>query len=50
MVDRTEMMTKAAAWMQACGWRRKLAKEREFARELLGHASIELRVLNGPNG
>jgi len=34
----------------ARGWRRKLANEREFARELLEHASIELRVLNGPNG
>ncbi|HVO22042.1 MAG TPA: hypothetical protein VMW56_00275, partial [Candidatus Margulisiibacteriota bacterium] len=28
MIDRTELMAKAVAWMQARGWKRKLAKQR----------------------
>ena len=30
MIERDQLMAKAAAWMQARGWKAKLAKNREY--------------------
>ncbi len=38
-------MTKAAAWMQARGWKEKLAKRRGYEQSLFEHSLIELDVL-----
>jgi len=38
-------MIGAAAWMQARGWRSKLAKRREYEQSLFEHSLIELDVL-----
>lgn len=32
--DRQEILTRAAAWMHARGWKEKLAKRRDFAESL----------------
>jgi hypothetical protein len=42
MIDRAEIMTKAAAWMQARGWQRKLAKKRGRGQGLFEHTRIEV--------
>ncbi|HXG53722.1 MAG TPA: hypothetical protein VNN77_20150 [candidate division Zixibacteria bacterium] len=44
-MDRREIMTKTAAWMQARGWKQKLAKRREHEQSLFEHSLIELDVL-----
>jgi hypothetical protein len=44
-MDRQEIMTKAAAWMQARGWKEKLAKRRGYEQSLFEHSLIELDVL-----
>lgn len=38
-------MTRAAAWMQVRGWKRKLAKRQEYEQSLFEHSLIELDVL-----
>ncbi|HXF93530.1 MAG TPA: hypothetical protein VNK46_12290 [Nitrospiraceae bacterium] len=38
-------MTRAAAWMQARGWKQKLAKKRDHEQSLFEHSVIELDVL-----
>jgi hypothetical protein len=37
MIERRELMAKAAAWMQARGWQRKLAKQRGREQSLFEH-------------
>jgi four helix bundle protein len=37
MTERTELIAKAAAWMQARGWQRKLAKKRGREQSLFEH-------------
>jgi hypothetical protein len=44
-MDRHEIMTKAAAWMHARGWKEKLAKHRDYEQSLFEHSLIELDVL-----
>jgi hypothetical protein len=44
-MDRTELITKAAVWMQAREWRSKLAKRRGYEQSLFDHSLIELDVL-----
>jgi hypothetical protein len=39
------IMARAAAWMQARGWKGKLAKRRGFEQSLFEHSLIELDVL-----
>jgi hypothetical protein len=38
-------MRRAASWMQARGWKPKLAKRRSFEQSLFEHSLIELDVL-----
>ncbi|WP_447973985.1 hypothetical protein [Nitrospira sp. Kam-Ns4a] len=40
-------MTQATAWMQARGWKQKLAKKRGSEQSLCEHSLIELDVLGG---
>ena len=44
MMERSEVMAKAAAWMQARGWRRKLAKKRGGEQSLFEHTLIEINL------
>jgi hypothetical protein len=44
-MDRHEIITKAGAWMQARGWKEKLAKRRGYEQSLFEHSLIELDVL-----
>lgn len=44
-MERHEVMTRAATWMQARGWREKLAKRRGYEQSLFEHSLIELDVL-----
>lgn len=44
-MDRSELMITAATWMQARGWKRKLAKRRGQEQSLFEHSLIELDVL-----
>lgn len=44
-MERSELMAKAAAWMQARGWKQKLAKRRGQEQSLFEHSLIELDVL-----
>ncbi|MFQ5802014.1 MAG: hypothetical protein ACE5JQ_03845 [Candidatus Methylomirabilales bacterium] len=44
-MKRQDIMTRASAWMQARGWKRKLAKRREYEQSLFEHSLIELDVL-----
>ena len=48
MIERRELIAKAAAWMQARGWKRKLAKRRGREQSLLDHTFIEIDVLRQP--
>lgn len=43
-MDRQELMTKAANWMLAKGWKQKLAKRQDFEQSLFEHSLIELDV------
>jgi hypothetical protein len=45
MIERTELIAKAAAWMQARGWKAKLAKKRGGEQSLFEHALIEIEAL-----
>jgi hypothetical protein len=45
MIERSELMVKAAAWMQARGWKAKLAKKRGREQSLFEHTLIEIDVL-----
>ena len=45
--DRQGILTKAAAWMQARGWKGKLAKRRGYAQSLLEHGLMEREVVPG---
>ncbi len=45
MIDRAEVVATAAAWMQARGWKRKLAKQRGREQSLFEHTLIEIDVL-----
>ena len=47
MIDRTELMAKAAAWTQARGWKGKLAKKRGREQGLFEHTWIEVAVSAG---
>jgi hypothetical protein len=44
-MDRTELLTAAAKWMQARRWKEKLAKRRGYEQSLFEHSLIELDVL-----
>ncbi len=44
-MDRRDVMSSAAAWMQTRGWKGKLAKRRGFEQSLFEHSLIELDVL-----
>lgn len=44
-MDRRDVMSSGAAWMQARGWKGKLAKRRGFEQSLFEHSLIELDVL-----
>ncbi len=44
-MDRRDVVSSAAAWMQARGWKGKLAKRRSFEQSLFEHSLIELDVL-----
>lgn len=44
-MDRSELLSKAMSWMQARGWRHKLAKRRGYEQSLFEHSLIELDVL-----
>lgn len=41
-MDRSDLMAWAATWMQARGWKRKLAKKRDYEQSLFEHSLIEL--------
>jgi hypothetical protein len=43
-MERQELMTKAANWMLARGWKQKLAKRRDFEQSLFEHSLVELDV------
>lgn len=43
--DRQALIARAAAWMQARGWKAKLAKRRDYEQSLFEHSLIELDVL-----
>src|SRR5581483_530848 len=45
MTDRQNLLMRAGAWMQARGWRSKLAKRRGHEQSLFEHTLIELDVL-----
>jgi hypothetical protein len=45
MVDHAELLKHAATWMNARGWRNRLAKRRGYEQSLLEHSLIELDVL-----
>jgi len=45
MIERREPMAKAAAWMQARGWKGKLAKRRGREQSMFEHTLIEIDVL-----
>jgi hypothetical protein len=45
MTERSELMAKAAAWMQARRWRGKLAKKRGREQSLFEHTLIEIDAL-----
>jgi hypothetical protein len=45
MIERNELMATAAAWMQARGWKAKLAKKRGHEQSLFKHTLIEIDVL-----
>lgn len=44
-MDRSELLSKVTPWMQARGWRHKLAKRRGYEQSLFEHSLIELDVL-----
>lgn len=44
-MDRRALIARAAAWMQARGWKQKLAKRRDYEQSLFEHSLIELDVL-----
>jgi len=44
-MDRSAIMARATTWMQARGWKGKLAKRRGFEQSLFEHSLIELDVL-----
>jgi hypothetical protein len=44
-MDHRAVLTRAATWMQARGWRQKLAKRRGYEQSLFDHSLIELDVL-----
>lgn len=44
-MERTELLTGAAKWMQARHWKEKLAKRRCYEQSLFEHSLIELDVL-----
>ncbi|RJQ46056.1 MAG: hypothetical protein C4534_03450 [Gaiellales bacterium] len=44
-MDRSDLLSKAMFWMQARGWRHKLAKRRGYEQSLFEHSLIELDVL-----
>jgi hypothetical protein len=41
-MDRSELLMRAAAWMQARGWKEKLAKRREYQQSRFEQTSIEV--------
>jgi hypothetical protein len=45
MIERTELIAKAAAWMPARGWKARLAKRRRGEQPLFEHTLIEIDVL-----
>jgi hypothetical protein len=45
MIAHVEIIAKAAAWMQARGWKRKLAKQRGHEQSLFSHTLIEIDAL-----
>jgi len=44
MIERKELMAKAAAWMQARGWKGKLAKQRGREQSPFEHTLIEIDI------
>lgn len=44
-MERQEILTRAAAWMQTRSWNQKLAKRRGYEQSLFEHSLIELDVL-----
>ncbi|MCI0407183.1 MAG: hypothetical protein L0191_01250, partial [Acidobacteria bacterium] len=44
-MERQEILTRAATWMQDRGWKQKLAKKRAHEQSLFEHSLIELDVL-----
>jgi hypothetical protein len=44
-MDRSAIMVSAATWMQARGWKQKLAKKRGHEQSLFEHSLIELDVV-----
>lgn len=45
VIERTDLMAKTAAWMQARGWKSRLAKKRGYEQSLFEHSLIEVDVL-----
>jgi hypothetical protein len=41
MIDRGELMVRAAAWMRGRGWKRRVAKRREYEVSLFEYSLIE---------
>lgn len=41
MIERRELMAKAAAWMQGRGWKARLAKTRGYEQRLFEHSRIK---------
>jgi len=47
VLERVELMTRAATWMQARGWKAKLAKKRGYEQSLFEHSLIEIDISAG---
>lgn len=45
MIERAEILARAAAWMHERGWRARLAKKRGYEQSLFEHSLIEVDVL-----
>ena len=45
MIERRELMAKAAAWMQGRGWKARVAKKRGYEQSLVEHRLIEVHLL-----
>jgi hypothetical protein len=45
MIERRELIAKAAAWMQARGWKGRLAKRRAGEQSMVERTRVELQPL-----